>query len=487
MTRLPGPKLDARTAAGDRAAARDPTAVRDRAAARDRAPARALIRRAAGLALAAAVILGASPPSLRPVPDSGSPAGIALANSALPPITVYLDRLTVDFDVPPVISGDRALVPFRFLAEALGCTVHWSEADRRVTAVDTYNGRTVILFADRVEAFVDGQVHLLDVPARIIDGRTLIPLRFFSEALGALVEWHEATRTITVVSPRRPMTVLGYYALGGRDDSSWAELFGAPYPAVASGGTDVVSEIACSWFVLDPATGRLILDDDYYRQTRPASWQDVLRQASEHGLRAEMMVFKANADGDLDRFLADPAAMARAVEEILAYAVDFAGVNLDLEYLGRRQAGEELALTRQRFTGFVRLLGDALHSRGKTLTLSLHPLNSWFPGYDWAALGEIADRIVIMAYNYTTLKGPEPLDKVIEAVDLALAVVPGEKLLLGLLMGRDGTYETPESLVAKIGLAKRRRLAGIAVWRLGVVGPERLEVIRRAVSRPPAP
>jgi len=94
-------------------------------------------------------------------------------------------------------------------------------------------------------------------------------------------------------------------------------------------------------------------------------------------------------------------------------------------------------------------------------------------------LGRLADTVVILAYGYAPKGQPEPIGKVIEAVDLALAVVPKDKLLLGLLV----QYETPESISAKLGLAKRRGLAGIALWRLGVVEPARLTVIRSAISR----
>jgi hypothetical protein len=178
------------------------------------------------------------------------------------------------------------------------------------------------------------------------------------------------------------------------------------------------------------------------------------------------------------------------LRDILAYVGPFRGVNLDIEGLGQRQSEEELAATRQRFTSFVELLAEALHQRGKTLSLSLHPLNSWYPGYDWEALGRVADRIVIMAYGYVPVEQPEPVEKVVEAVDLALEVVPKEKLLLGLLLAKDletgqDIGETPQTLTVKVGLAKRRRLHGVAIWRLNNVGDERWTALRRSVSRPP--
>ncbi len=497
---------------------------------RGRSPARPKRLVAAGLSLAVLVSLLLARPTgaaaaAAPAPTttqaaSATAASATAAPAATSPIPVYLDGLTVNFDVPPVIVDGRALVPFRLLAEALGCTVDWNEQDRHVRAVGPAQGagptagtdpasgggpapagdegarRTVDLWVDKTEALVNGQARTMDVPPRIIDGRTLIPLRFFGEALGAVVDWNGTTRTITVTSPPRTMEVLGYYALGNAQTSSWTELFGRAFPGSGVGATDFVSEVACAWYVLDAGTGRLVLDDSYSGQKRPDNWQDVLDKCRAYAVQADMMVHWARTDqatgvcdSSIYRFLSSTAAMRQATSDILAHAADYRGVNLDIEYLGQRQSGDELALTQQRFTAFIRMVADALHARGQTLTLSLHPLNSWYRGYDWKALGELADRIVIMAYGYAS-QGPQPIEKVAEAVDQALEVVPAEKLLLGLLAGRtaqgQATYETAETIAVKVGLAKRRGIAGIALWRLGVWGRERLVPIRRAVSRPPA-
>ncbi len=458
--------------------------------------------RALFTALLACTALSAALTVSVPCPWAAGRSGPALAQSPAepagaspPPVTVYLDGSRLDFDVPPQIVDGRVLVPFRLLSEALGCDVDWHEETRRVTGRDPVTGREVVLVIGDTTAQVDGEPRTLDVPAMIRDGRTLIPLRFFSEALGAEVGWDGETRTVTVTSPCRPMTVLGYYALGTAERTSWEALFGRPFPETGVGVTDIISELACAWFVLDPHTGAVVTDDSYSAQTRPDSWETILDAAAGAGLGAEMMVHWNRTDGGVTDpaiydFLSSPQAQERALRDILAYVGPFRGVNLDIEGLGQRQSGDELEATRRRFTSFVELLAEALHRRGKTLSLSLHPLNSWYPGYDWEALGRVADRIVIMAYGYVPVDRPEPLEKVVEAVDLALEVVPREKLLLGLLLAKDletgrDIGETPQTLTAKVGLAKRRRLHGVAIWRLNNVGDERWTALRRSVSRPP--
>jgi len=92
-------------------------------------------------------------------------------------------------DVPPTIVEGRTLVPVRFFAEAFGADVGWNSETRTVTI--TYQGRTM--------SFVIGEASPgMDVPAQIIDDRTMVPLRFISEFFGATVHWDEETGIVTV-------------------------------------------------------------------------------------------------------------------------------------------------------------------------------------------------------------------------------------------------------------------------------------------------
>ncbi len=102
-------------------------------------------------------------------------------------IRVVIDGEDLQFDVAPRISGGRTLVPMRAIFEAFGLEVSWNEAERTVTG----EGEGLILrfVIDSNQAIVNGLVHTLDAPATIINGRTMVPLRFLSEALGYNVVW----------------------------------------------------------------------------------------------------------------------------------------------------------------------------------------------------------------------------------------------------------------------------------------------------------
>jgi len=122
--------------------------------------------------------------------------GLPLIASAQAP-TVFLDGKQLSFDVPPTLDNGRTLVPLRGIFEALGVEVQWDGATQTVTAT---KGNTTIKLTVGGQAYKNGQPITLDVPAKIINGRTLVPLRFVSEALGSQVNWDDKTQTITITS-----------------------------------------------------------------------------------------------------------------------------------------------------------------------------------------------------------------------------------------------------------------------------------------------
>ncbi|OIQ59874.1 hypothetical protein MOTE_11300 [Moorella thermoacetica] len=143
-------------------------------------------------------------------------------------IAVFVDGLPVAFDVQPVIQEGRVLVPFRATGEALNVEVAWDGTTRTVIAGDGKN--SIRLQIGSRTAYRNGSPIPLDVAPQILNGRTLIPLRFFSEAFGCRVDWDGALKEVRITSPPAAMTVIGFYALGDSKISSWTNLFGKPYP-----------------------------------------------------------------------------------------------------------------------------------------------------------------------------------------------------------------------------------------------------------------
>ena len=386
-------------------------------------------------------------------------------------ISVFIDGLAVNFDVQPVIQQGRVLVPFRAVAEALNIKVSWDNTTQTVEA--TGGGALVKMLVGNETAFRNGYPITQDVPPVILNGRVLIPLRFFSEAFDSKVAWDPATYSVEIISAPKEMKVVGFYALGDSRTSSWTNLFSRAYPERGTGHTDVVDELALGWYTFD-GDGNLLTSSRIGWQ-RPLGWEDVLKAAGEYYLRTEMVIHATDRSGEISSVLSNQKAAAALIDAIAAEAALYDGVNLNFEEFGLSKSGEEPAAAQQLLTDFVRLLSVKLRAANKSLTLTIHPLNSAYKGYDYKALGELADQIIIMAYDYGPK--PEPVSLVVQAIEMAKEIVPPQKLLLGI----SAYYETAESIVPKLGIAKRYELQGIALWRLGLVPREMWDVLRSNV------
>ncbi len=130
--------------------------------------------------------------------------GVDVSVVCKPAITMVIDSLYINIfgkivknDVAPKIVDGRTVLPIRVVAEALGADVDWDPTAQKVTIT---KGDTVIeLFIGKYIAFVDGEPVQLDVAPFIDNNRTYLPVRFVSEYLGAIVNWDAETRTVTIV------------------------------------------------------------------------------------------------------------------------------------------------------------------------------------------------------------------------------------------------------------------------------------------------
>ncbi len=114
-------------------------------------------------------------------------------------ITVTINGNEVVFpDVNPIMISDRTLVPMRKIFEELGCSVEWFENEQKVIA--SRGGDQISLTIGSNIMTVNGASNEIDVPAQVINDRTLVPARAVSEALKCTVDWDEASKTVTITS-----------------------------------------------------------------------------------------------------------------------------------------------------------------------------------------------------------------------------------------------------------------------------------------------
>lgn len=98
--------------------------------------------------------------------------------------------------VAPQIIGSTTMIPFRFLGEALGAEVSWDNTLKQATFEK--EGTVIILTIGKKEALVNGKTVTMEVAPVNLQGKTMVPLRFVSEYLGAAVDYDPATRTILI-------------------------------------------------------------------------------------------------------------------------------------------------------------------------------------------------------------------------------------------------------------------------------------------------
>lgn len=116
-------------------------------------------------------------------------------------ITITVDGNAVDCNVYgqlPVIVEGRTLVPLRAVFEALGATVDWNNDTRTVTSVRGEVG--ISLAVGSTALVVNGETKTIDVPAQIMNDRTMVPVRAVAEAFGCKVEWNNDTRTVVIAT-----------------------------------------------------------------------------------------------------------------------------------------------------------------------------------------------------------------------------------------------------------------------------------------------
>jgi len=129
-------------------------------------------------------------------------------------IRVQVDGIYAEFDVPPIIIEGRTLLPARAVVEMLGGEIEWNGELQQVQIFK--NDIHIVLIIDDNIAYLNDQVRELDVPPQLIEGRTLVPLRFITESFGLDIDFYYGT--VFIQTPENPMvTSLGLTLADGTE------------------------------------------------------------------------------------------------------------------------------------------------------------------------------------------------------------------------------------------------------------------------------
>lgn len=114
-------------------------------------------------------------------------------------IRVVVDGSELVMDEPPLIQDGRLMVPVRAVFEALGAQLMWNGDDQSIVAIS--GTKTIKMVVGENTALINGIETPMELAPMVSGERVLVPLRFVSEALGAVAEWNGETRTATITSP----------------------------------------------------------------------------------------------------------------------------------------------------------------------------------------------------------------------------------------------------------------------------------------------
>ncbi|GGG05615.1 copper amine oxidase N-terminal domain-containing protein [Paenibacillus abyssi] len=113
--------------------------------------------------------------------------------------TAYVNNKAHTLEAAPSTYNGRAVIPLRFVSEALGAGVKWNGKERSITI--TLGQDTIVLVLDQSAAKVNGKTVMMDVPA-IMQGKvTMVPIRFVSDQLKHKISFDNVTKKIVITSP----------------------------------------------------------------------------------------------------------------------------------------------------------------------------------------------------------------------------------------------------------------------------------------------
>src|SRR5579872_847764 len=118
-------------------------------------------------------------------------------------VSVVVNGQSMTFDQPPIERAGRVFVPLRGVFERLGASVVYANGIINANG----NGRQISLRIGSTAATINGASQYVDVPPFIVGSRTLVPLRFVAQALGAAVDWNQANQTVTITGVGAPAPV----------------------------------------------------------------------------------------------------------------------------------------------------------------------------------------------------------------------------------------------------------------------------------------
>ena len=125
------------------------------------------------------------------------PASVSANVASAGNIGITVDGRNINFDVAPFVDAqNRTMVPIRFISDEFGARVDWMPTEQRVTI--RYQGQEIVLWIGSRDARINGNTVTMDTQAVLVNGRTMVPIRFIGESFWADVDWQPNNRMVVI-------------------------------------------------------------------------------------------------------------------------------------------------------------------------------------------------------------------------------------------------------------------------------------------------
>ena len=342
-----------------------------------------------------------------------------------------------DFKMEPVIIEGRTLVPVRDVFEEMGAEVLWNDKEKETTIKKDNN--TVVFKINSNEAIKNNiDVIKLDVPAKIINGYTMVPIRAISDSLGYNVEWDNNIRTIIIETPIEQTTQMTTQttietttettttqpvANQKQDgikivwDQTSKPINDSEAKRKPINGLDVLSP---TWFEIKNSEG----DIEDKGSIEYAKW------AKQQGYELWGLVSNSFDPVITHDTLSSPEKRMKIINTLVEYAkkYDLDGINIDFESVAKADGDYYLQ--------FIKEATPIFKQNGLVVSVDMYVPTPWTAHYQMAEVGKIVDYVIIMAYDehYSTSKVSGSVSSLPWAekyMTEATKLVPKDKLIMG--------------------------------------------------------
>lgn len=331
--------------------------------------------------------------------------------------TIKINGQVRDYKPAAEIKNDRVMLPLRYVIEdeAYRGEVFWDNLLRKVAL--NCQGKYIEFFINDKKVKVDGVTYLLDTSPYIKDNRTYIPLRFLSETLGADVNWDSVNREVNIKTSKEPLKKPII-----KNTEVFAYYYYKSFPELKQ-NAHLLDTVSFRWFATN------YKGDIFYEYQD--DFGEILKFADEKGIKKYASVVLMDSKA-LHSLLSVPQNRARFINNILEIVKrdNYDGVDIDFEFINPSDGVY--------FTLFLKELKNAL---GADIPLSVAVFartgyENWPTPYEYQKIGQIADKVIVMAYDYSypnSKPGPvAPLWWVDQVAKYMATNIPKEKVMLGL-------------------------------------------------------